>query len=149
MYQISLQITSKSILLRLVSLLKQTQIYLLGKKTSSHSLANLFPSYMVCPPPPELPNDLRLNISGNQDISGKCIWNDSLVPSLPAKMKILFVVLQLSCESAKVYLVPAFLIFLKRSKFGIKRLSSLFQDVTQKDKINSSLHMTIFNYQSC
>ena len=39
----------------------------------------------------ELPNDLRLSILENEEISEKCLnlMDDSLVPSFPTKMKIL------------------------------------------------------------
>ena len=47
------------------------------------------------------------------------------------------------------HLLTVFPIFLLRSKFGITRLSSLFLDVFQKDKINSSINMTDFNNWSC
>ena len=41
-------------------------------------------------------------------------------------------------------MVTAFPIISLRSKFGIKRLSSFFQDVFIKDKLNSSLNMPVF-----
>ena len=40
-------------------------------------------------------------------------------------------------------LCNCFLIFSLRSKFGLKRISSLFQYVFQKEKWNSSLHKTL------
>ena len=42
----------------------------------------------------------------------------------------------------------AFPIFSLRLKFGFKRISSLFEDVLQKDQENSSLNMTVFDKYS-
>ena len=40
------------------------------------------------------------------------------------------------------YFKTVFLIFLLRLKFGVKSISSSFQDVPQRDKLNSRLNMT-------
>ena len=48
-------------------------------------------------------------------------------------------------KSAKSCLTWWLPIFSLRSKFGIKRLLSLVQDVFQKNRVNSSQNMTVFN----
>ena len=53
--------------------------------------------------PHNLPNDLRLRILGNQEISGKCLnlIDNSLVPRLPAKMKVLLKIAK-KCKKKKL-----------------------------------------------
>ena len=43
------------------------------------------------------------------------------------------------------YLVTGFPRFSLRLKFGIKRLSTLFEEVFYEEKVNSSPNMTVFN----
>ena len=49
--------------------------------------------YSIYELPHKLPNDLRLRVLGNKEKSGKSqnFINDSLVDSLPAKMKVLLI----------------------------------------------------------
>ena len=54
--------------------------------------------------PHEFPNNLKLRILGNQKISGKCLnpKNDSLVPSLAAKIETLLILAKKNLEKQKL-----------------------------------------------
>ena len=55
--------------------------------------------------PHKLLNNLRLGILGNKEISGKTSWNDSLVSSLDAEIKI-FLILAKTSSKREIRLFP-------------------------------------------
>ena len=62
--------------------------------------ANITYNHGIYKSPHDLANDLRLGILESKEISGNCLnfIKCSLVPSLPAKMKVLLILKESSCK---------------------------------------------------